>query len=162
MPGLSATKTVKNVNQAKAQSIALRLIAIRSRSKKEIHDHLKKYNFTTTTINKTICYLKTIGFINDRQLAKNWIQFRLAKKIGIYRIKIELTQKGIDPKMIDQEIKILTRQYCERDALLDVIKKKLPYYRCLTPDTRTRRLCGYLTRRGFNKELIYQTLKINF
>lgn len=151
-----------SVNQEKAKAIALRLITIRSRSKNEIQDRLKKYNFSGSAIKKTVAYLESIKIVDDAQFTKNWIQQRISKNFGLNRIKAELVQKGIASKTIDYEINFFKQQYSEIDTIKQLIKKKQKYYKGIAVALKKQRIYGYLIRKGFNQELVYTAIKQNF
>lgn len=79
------------------------------------------------------------------------------KKLGSYRIKHELYNKGISQEIIDETIE----KYChnEYERALELAKKKITSYKNDDKNAIYRKLGGYLQRRGYSYDCISSILR---
>ncbi|NLW41402.1 MAG: hypothetical protein GXY96_10860 [Tissierellia bacterium] len=140
----------------KAKNVALRFLAYRKRSKKEILDKLKDKGFDQAIIENTLDYLEGYNLIDDYDYAVSFVNDRInLKKYGPHRIKFELARRGISQEIIE---KVLTEDD-EYPRALELAKKRLNYYRGDDRDKIYRKLSGYLQRRGYSYQCISKVLK---
>ena len=124
---------------------ALRLLAYRARSEKEVRDRLGK-RFSATEVDVVIKKLKDWNFLDDTQFAKQYIESRSRSRPRSRRlIQLELKRKGI---VTDYEL--LATDY--ELARLALEKKKN-----LKSRDQTIR---FLHSRGFSWEIIQRVLKL--
>ena len=142
----------------KAKNAAFQLLKIRNRSEKEIREKLTRKKYAQDIINQTIQYLKDVSLINDRQFARDWIQTRLNKPLGVRRIFFELKEKGISQETLEEEIKTATASYAEDEVALELGRKRKLKYQNLDEERIKRRVFDYLTRRGFSLESIKKVI----
>jgi len=152
-------KSLKNKDEkSKALNKALEIISRRIHSEKEVRDKLRKKNFRSDVIDKSIENLKKIGYINDEIFAREWLESRISyKPKGRALIKRELLYKGVNPEIMervlelvynkDREKKELERLYRERKK---IIGKK---------HQEKDKLVRYLISRGFLWEDIKDTIE---
>ncbi|MCM8783286.1 MAG: recombination regulator RecX [Candidatus Omnitrophica bacterium] len=150
------------MEQDKARSYALRLLKYRPRTRKEILERLRKKNFSSESIEKTIQDLTDLGLIDDRAFVKFWINWRKevnprSKNFVLW----ELRQKGISPDLIEEEIKAISSEVDFLQAK-ELAKRRFEKFKYLTPDKAKRRIYGYLQRRGFAQEVIFEVIKTIF
>ena len=146
----------KKVN--KARYIVYSLLKFRLRSEREIRGKLKLKHFSDEIIDDAVMYFAQLGLIDDRQFASTWIASRLNKPFGARRIHHELTDKGIERNIIEDEIKHAQESFCEEDIVFDLARARRMKYEGLDPQKVKRRLFGYLSRRGFSPESIYKAI----
>lgn len=152
------TRNDVSLSSAKAKATVYRLLKIRPRSECEIVAKLKDKKFSSDTIEQVVCFCKKCGLIDDALFAKGWISSRLAKPLGLRKIRQELKAKGITEEIISMQLKEMTRDYNENKAVEHIIQKRAKIYQGLDSATTQRRLEGYLLRRGFSPEVIYKGL----
>ena len=143
-----------------ARALAYRYLSHRDRSARETADHLKKKGFEEAVIQETLHYLKEANYLNDRRFAEHWARTRAEnKQFGKYRLRQELTGKGLPQDLIDETLDTLFETVKEIDLARTVVEKKLPSMQDLDPDKKKRRLTGLLQRKGFSGHIIYQVLE---
>jgi regulatory protein len=142
----------------KAKNYAFLLLKFRLRSEKELYERLKRKNFELNIINQTLSFLKDKCFIDDRLFAKNWIEWRLRKPLGLRRLKQELKIKGIDKEIIDKELEDLKKNYSEEDIVSGLAKQRFQKLRGVEPNKAKQRVFGYLLRRGFSPDIVIDVL----
>ena len=154
MPDREALKTAK--------SQALRYLAYRDRSQRELTQYLKKKAHAPSIIQKTIQYLVDLNYVNDQRFAMEWSRSRIeGKKFGKERVRHELFAKGVASQIIETTLNTLYDANPEKDLALALANKKLDSLNGLEPAKKSRRLAHYLQRRGFSADIIYETLKVS-
>lgn len=144
------------------------LVAIRSRSEKEIRDYLRELSFkrklknqeeiSKITIEYLIERLKQKGLINDLEFARTWIESRRrSKNKGTIALKSELMQKGINREIIDQ---VFEEEVVDEEALAEkAIVKKLAGFQKLPPVEFKKKFFEFLLRRGFDYSTVKQVFE---
>jgi regulatory protein len=157
-PGESLS--VERVNELKvvdeigrATEAALRLLANRPRSVREISDRLRRKGFEQVTIDRAIEKLEGWNYINDAEFARYWVENRAAHKPrGRRLLEQELRTKGVDREVVKEAIAEV--EVDEERAALELARAKLPSYRHDDPRIAQRKLAGFLQRRGFGYDVI--------
>lgn len=142
----------------KTKNYAFLLLKFRLRSEKELCARLKKKKFKEETIQQVLSFLKDKGFINDTLFAKNWLEERLKRPLGLRLIEQELKLKGIDKEVIDHQISQVKQDYCEAEVIKDIAQDKLKKSGRIEPLIARRRLYVYLLRRGFSPETVAEVI----
>lgn len=142
----------------KLYNSALKFLSFRSRSAKEVFDHLIKKEDAEEIIIQVITKLKEQKFLNDFEFAKQWVESRMrfrprSKKMLIF----ELKQKGISQEIIDQifSANLADSIFNEKEQIQKLIEKKIEKYKGLSKQEVFPKLGGFLSRRGFD----YDTIK---
>ncbi|MFV0484741.1 MAG: RecX family transcriptional regulator [Candidatus Saccharimonadales bacterium] len=151
---------------------ALEYVMMRPRSTKEVRDYLKrktydrrvrvknvktgeyqtkvKKGFDESLILPVMERLTTRGYIDDLRFSQAWVENRnTGKGISQRKLIIELRQKGIDQKMIEEVLNDTSRNDIEE--IQKVIRKKRRRY-----DDEQMKV--YLMRQGFNYDDIQDAL----
>ena len=148
---LAASETADKSFQA-----ALRLLEARSRSVAEIRDKLRRKEFDPDAIERTLDRLAQLGLVDDAAFARRLVENRmLLTPRGKGALRDELRRKGIDRLIADDVLgdeQLLGDQHAQA---LAVARTALHKYSS-APDkmTFTRKLGGYLQRRGFGFDSI--------
>ena len=139
----------------KAKNAALRLLTYRSRSEKEVYRRLQG-RFSEEVIQRTLSDLRRQGLLDDAAFAKEWREQREKfRPRGPAVIRQELQRLGVDREVI-------------RDALSDFDTAANAYqagskYAAKLPVEDAvafhRKLGGFLHRRGFEGEVLGQTVE---
>lgn len=144
----------------KAQSAALKVLSYRDRSEFEIRERLDQKGFAKTTIRETVGWLTRLGYLNDERFALAWSRSRVsAKKFGEYRLRRELSAKGLATGIIEQTMQIVYSEVDEWDLAQSLAQKKLSQIQGVDPKSQSRRLVQYLQRKGFPSDTVFKTVK---
>lgn len=138
---------------------ALRFLSFRPRSEREVKDHLKKKSQLSSDeiIDGVLSRLKHLGYINDLEFVRWWIEQRQAHSPrGAQLIKSELYQKGIAQEIVDQVLP--EDEKGEVEQALKTAKKKLRAYQKLDSREFKQKMGQYLARKGFDWETIKEAL----
>ena len=143
----------------KANNQELKYLSYRERSKREITQYLEKNNHSHLVIQQTLEYLENLDYIDDKRFALQWGQFKInQKKLGRNRLYLELLNKGIDQKILENILSTLYENNPEIQLAKECASKKWESLKDVEADKKKRRLFQHLKRRGFPTDIIYQSL----
>ena len=143
----------------KAKNQALKYLSYRERSKREITQYLEKKNHSHLVIQQTLEYLENLDYIDDKRFALQWGQFKInQKKLGRNRLYLELLNKGIDQKILENILSTLYENNSEIQLARECAHKKWGTLKGIESEKKKRRLIQYLKRKGFSADIIYKLL----
>jgi len=112
---------------------------------------------TNNIIDTVIDRLERLGYLNDLEFAKWWVEQRQTHSPrGARLIKSELFQKGMAQEVIEEVLS--EDEEGEVEQALKAAKKKLRSYQKLNHREFKQKMGQYLARRGFDWEVIKETL----
>jgi len=138
-----------------AKQVATRQLSYRPRSVTELRQTLGQRGFGSHIIDQVIERFSELGYLDDADFARRWIQTReqLAPR-GTRLLKQELRQKGINADLADEALAVADLD--ELETATRIAERRLPKMSGLDRDTQRRRLAGYLERRGFSHDIVRQ------
>lgn len=161
---------MKKNSYQKCYNLALYYLAKRQHSIQEITKKLLLKEHTDEDITKVIQKLVSINFLNDEEFALARIRYRYqTSRWGVVRIKLELSQKGIDKDIIEKSINEKYEDCTLDDDLIRQQAFDLAYSRYKNKiEIENRRInaksyakvMGFLQRRGYNSSQIRYALDL--
>lgn len=143
----------KNLIYIKAQDTALHFIGYKMRTVQEIRRKLAEKEFAEETIEEVIAFLEKYGYADDREYCRKYIRekLRMKPKSG-YALKIELRQRGISSRIID-EVMGETEMDETGDAFRWLEKKSRGQW---PPENekKKKQLYDFLLRKGYSYDII--------
>lgn len=140
-----------------AKETALRILARRIHSEKEVRQKLKKKEISIKTITEVIDFLNDRKYLNDELYAERFTEERfLRRKYGFNRIKNELKLKGIDEQIINSVFSLYQNEEDEIKIAFDKAEKKLKYYQKMKKYDEyqlKQKITAFLINRGFSYEV---------
>lgn len=144
----------------RAQACALRYLSYRDRSEFEVSTRLSQKEFPQNLIQETIDWLTGLGYLNDERFALAWSRSRVStKKFGEYRLRRELSAKGLATETIEKALRIVYSESNEWDLAQACAQKKLSHLKGIDLKSKSRRLAQFLQRKGFASETVFKTVK---
>lgn len=158
---------------ARYYNLTLRYLSYRPRSEKEVLDYLKEkakkpplrqgYEgqalLTPEMIEKIIEKLKEYKFIDDQAFLKFWTESRTKyKRKPLKVVKFELSQKGINRKLIDAYFENI-ESGVDMENANKLAAKKMEFYRNLDPKKRREKVTSFLLRKGFSYDVVKEIIK---
>lgn len=138
-----------------ALSYALAALARRRHTRAQLEQKLVRRLYDKKTIDSVIAYCQERNYLNDYEFALLWIEDRIRlKPMGRWRLRQELSRKGVPGDLIDRALDELLpweQELCLAKRLLKECTTKFS-----DGQTVTYKVFNYLLRRGFAKQLIYQ------
>ena len=155
-PGPKQASGLSSVGQA--QKAALTYLTHRHRTVEEVRRHLEG-RFSGEVVGLVLRWLEERGLVNDAAFARDWREWRERRRpSGEGQIRRELLELGIAPEVAEQALEgydavANARQAAQIWLAKHRIKDGTDYAKL------RRRIWGYLERRGFESELIGQTVR---
>ena len=140
---------------------AYRLLAVRARSERELRTKLKEKKFDGRTVDRVVARLYELAYLDDEAFARQWARHLAVDKLsGNRRIEISLREKGVGGTTCERVLAEIRQDIPEREAVRQVIRKKLKGGKLQRQDGRGKRsLAQYLLGRGFTPDLIYEMIR---
>lgn len=142
-----------------AKTIAIKYVAYRDRSKKEVATHLTKKEFSEDIVTRTMEELTSLGYIDDDRFSVNWGNLRANnKKFGKNRVLKELLEKGVDLQVAEQAVEKIYLNIDENLFAIAIAKNKLASMQDRDSRQKFQATAQFLDRQGFSRDVIEQTL----
>ena len=143
----------------RAKLRAMHLLNDMDRTESQLRTKLLNGDYPADIVDEAIAYVKSFGYINDESYIRRFIESKKNSKSKkeIYAL---LMKKGVDMEQVQE---ILSEYYGAEDslnAIRDLLRKKRYDPKSAT-DQETRKIYGYLARKGFGYEDIRQVIQIN-
>ena len=142
----------------KAQDTALHYIGYKMRTVKEIRMKLSEKEFSEEVIEKVIAFLEKYGYADDREYCRKYIRekLRMKPKSG-YALKIELRQRGISARIID-EVMAETEMDEAGDAFRWLERKSRGQWPP-ADEKQKKKLYDFLLRKGYSYDIIGEAFR---
>lgn len=149
-------KLIKKNEFIKVYDLVLRFLSFRPRSEKELQDWFKKKEVGEETQKMVRGKLEHLGYINDEEFAKWWIEQRTNfRPMGKRAIEMELRQKGIPESLITNYKLQITNEF---SLAKKAAEKKVKLWQKLPSIQFRQKITAFLFRRGFSWETIEQMI----
>jgi len=150
-------KLIQEYEIGKILEKVFKFLSFRQRSKKEILDYLKRKNLGEKEIELVVKKLERLGFINDEEFARFFIQSRIkGRPKGKRLLAQELRQKGVEKEIIEKILEEV--ELPEIELAAKAIEKKLKNFLKLRPQDARVKIANFLARRGFSWETIKELI----
>ncbi len=142
---------------AKAFDKAVTLLSYRPRSTQEIRDKLQAKSYADVVIDVVTERLTRMGYLDDRQFARFWIEDRNRfKPRGERALRYELRRKGIADAIISE---LLADMVDEPSAAYSAAHKRVRRMRGKTRYEFKQKIGSFLQRRGFGYSAANQAVE---
>lgn len=138
-------------SKSKSYNFAIRYLALRPRSIKEVRDYLVvRKGFPENDVKTAIDRLLSENYLDDNDFAQMWVRNRMLLSPKSERVlRLELIKKGIDNAIIDSVLSEMD-EADKLKALEGIILKKVR----TSKYADKQKLTEYLSRQGYNYGLI--------
>jgi regulatory protein len=149
----------ENLLHEKAKQRAVRLLAVRARSEKELRSQLKERGFDESVVGTVTARLLELKYLDDESFARQWARnLAVNRLLGNRRIEASLREKGIQRVLIEQVMTEVREEFSEQEAIRALIRKK-ERKSTITMDYREkRRTARSLMGKGFPPDLIFDMI----
>jgi len=155
-----AARTAAKVPTRSAFASALRRLARRDHSEAEIREVLTGLGHDREEIDETIARLKASRYLDDKSYAERYTRSRVAGQLqGRVRVRHDLRQRGVSGELVERALTGVAADGTERDALDAAARKYWRFHASVPPETRLRRMWGFLLRRGFPSGMVGECLR---
>lgn len=132
-----------------ARHVSITALARRGLSRRELERHLRDREFEQHEIDAELARLEEVGFIDDVALAQNLVgTLQERKGLGRSGIAAELTRRLLSPAAIEYALELIDSGD-EVSRARELALRWVRQHGDVDRETATRRLSGYLSRRGY-------------
>ena len=125
---------------------AMRLLLYRPRTEKELYRKLIEEGYTEGHAAGAMEYVASFGYLNDERFAESYVSANASGK-GRQLLERELSEKGIAPEIIERALALDEEDEADKVYRLLLKRAGEPH---IPDEGETRRLFGYMQRRGFS------------
>ncbi|WP_306305136.1 recombination regulator RecX [Pseudonocardia sp. N23] len=144
---------------AAARTICLRQLEVRSRTRKELADVLRRKGIPDDAADQVLERFGAVGLIDDKAFADQWVHSRHTYSgLGRRAIAVELRRKGVDSEAVGEALSEIddASEEARARALVD---RKLRTRSGVPDEAMARRLLGMLARKGYPAGIAYRVVK---
>ncbi len=131
-----------------AMNRALGLLSYRARAKGELRERLVQAGYAEETVGAVIVRLEELGYLNDKEFARNLAREEARKKYGPRRILGDLRRAGVDEEVAREAVEEEFAKRSEYETALTIAQRR--YNTGEGSDAQARRVYGFLMRRGYS------------
>jgi regulatory protein len=142
----------------RAQLQAYNYLSYRGRSEAEMRRYLQGKGHAPETVDAVVGRLRELHYLDDETFALAWVENRQrSRPRGPRLLRSELMQKGVSRETADQAISDVSSD--ERALALAAAGERAAGLRAADYSEFSRKLGGYLSRRGFSSEVVWSVVK---
>jgi regulatory protein len=142
-----------------ALQAALKLLSHRAYSERKIAEKLRDKGFSEEAVREAIAACRQKKFLNDRELARDFIEQRLETRPRAGHVLVrELLKRGIPLRLAKEVVEENVGAETEAESAKAMACKKWKQYAHLGEDVCFRRVSSYLARRGYSWEMIREAI----
>ena len=147
----------------RARERAVHLLAVRDRSCHEVRLRLQQAGFSPAVVEGTVAWLVGLDYLDDARFAARYSVEKARSGWGPRRIGAELARKGVERKLVGE---VLSGEGSEPAggaegiaALTTLARRRFGAQLDRDPQGGSRRLAGFLGRRGYDWDTIHAVLR---
>ncbi len=132
---------------------AMRLLALRSRSRRELEDALDGMEIAPPVRNGILEELRELGLVDDVRFAREYASSRVElKHLGPHRLKFELRKFGVSPSIVAGAIGEAFPSGRQEELAWEIVRRKLGSR--IPNEKDVRRIGDLLKRKGFDYAVV--------
>jgi regulatory protein len=146
-----------------AKDAALRLLAVRARSRAELAQRLSAKGYPLEMTEQVLDRLAEVGLIDDADFARQWVRQRHGfSGKGRRALEQELRRKGVSQEDSAAALDTVTADD-EYERATELVRRKLRSLPAgLDREKAIRRLVGMLARRGYGHSVAFAVVKSEY
>ncbi len=151
-------RILEREEEVRARERCLRWLEVRARSRRELQERLRQAGFAPAVAERVLARLAQAGLVNDAAFAQALVHDRLrGGGLGRRRLRAELAKRGVERDQIEATLSG-TDAAGEAETCRQLALRQAFRYRRLPRAAARRRLSGYLARRGFSAQDVFQAV----
>lgn len=142
-----------------ARLIVLRALSAAPKTRAQLSQLLAKRGVVEDVAGAVLDSFESMGYVDDAVFANEWVQQRhRAKGLSRRALAHELQQRGVDVDAMEPALATIDDE-AERERAQTLARAKAPALTHLPLAVASRRLAGYLARRGYGSAVISVTVR---
>lgn len=145
--------------EKRARNVLLHQLARSAKSTTQLRKILEQREIPTEIAEKVIERFTEVGLIDDAAFAETIVNSRRNYKgLSKSAIKRELDEKGISQAMVEEALSGISPED-DFESAKQLASKRYRQMAHLDKEVRTRRLAGYLQRKGYSSGSVFPAIK---
>ncbi|USQ75375.1 regulatory protein RecX [Ornithinimicrobium cryptoxanthini] len=142
-----------------ARQIVLRQLTLAPRTRQQLADKLRQKGCDDEVATVVLDRMVEVGLVDDAAYARMLVRSRQESK-GLARRALghELRRKGVPDELIEDALSDVEPD-SERDRARELVDTRLRTMRGLDKTVQTRRLAGFLARKGYDSAVAFQIIR---
>jgi regulatory protein len=145
---------------SKAKEICLNLLAMRPRTRTELHTKLLQRGIEEPVADQVLSRLNDVGLVDDAAFAEMWVRSRHTYQ-GMSRraLSLELRRKGVADQLAAEAVSAVDSE-AEEIKARELVRKRMRSVAGTAPElTLIRRLVAMLARKGYSEGMAYRVVR---
>lgn len=144
---------------AVARRIVLRQLAMGPRTRRQLEDKLRDRGCEPAVARQVLDRMAEVGLVDDEAFAEMYVRSKQETKgLAAGALRHELRQKGVAEEVVDAALEEIDPER-EKEQARALVARRLRTMRGLDRDAQTRRLAGFLARKGYGPGVSYQVIR---
>ena len=145
--------------ETRARNVLLHQLARSAKSTSQLRKILEQREIPTEVAEKVLERFTEVGLIDDAAYAETIVNSRRNYKgLAKSAIKRELNEKGVSQELVEEAISGITAED-DFESAKQLASRRYRQMAHLERDVRTRRLAGYLQRKGYGSNSVFAAIK---
>ncbi|MFQ5828978.1 MAG: regulatory protein RecX [Candidatus Methylomirabilia bacterium] len=150
----------RGLDAAATRRAAYDLVSRKAWSRRELTARLVHRGAPQAVAAQVVAELESRGYVDDRALARQWVERRVAReRLGSRRLSEELRAKGIASSLAEAAIREAFLETDEEARALEAGHRRLAALQRRNPGRAPLRLRDYLLRRGYPAEIVSRVVR---
>ena len=144
---------------AVARKVVLRQLAMGPRTRRQLEDKLRERGCEREVAVRVLDRMGEVGLVDDEAYAEMYIRSKQETKgLAAEALRHELRAKGVPDDVVDAALEEIDPEH-EKEQARALVARRLRTMRGLDRDVQTRRLAGFLARKGYGSGVSYQVVR---
>ncbi|WP_151526239.1 regulatory protein RecX [Serinicoccus kebangsaanensis] len=145
--------------QAVARKIVLRQLAMGPRTRSQLADKLRDKGCDPQVASRVLDRMSEVGLVDDEAYAEMYVRSKQETKgLAAGALRQELRKKGVADEVVDSALEDIDPEH-EKEQARALTERRLRTMRGLDREVQTRRLAGFLARKGYSSGVSYQVIQ---
>ena len=145
--------------ESRARNVLLHQLARSAKSTSQLRKILEQREIDPEIAEKVIERFTEVGLIDDAAYAETIVNSRRNYKgLAKSAIKRELNEKGVSQELVEEAISGITAED-DFESAKQLATRRFRQMAHLEKEVRTRRLAGYLQRKGYGSNAVFAAIK---
>ena len=145
--------------ETRARNVLLHQLARSAKSTSQLRKILEQREIPSEIAEKVLERFTEVGLIDDAAYAETIVNSRRTYKgLAKSAIKRELNDKGVSQELVEEAISVITAED-DFESAKQLAIRRYRQMAHLERDVRTRRLAGFLQRKGYGGSSVFAAIK---
>lgn len=152
-------KDPKGGKKPRPLEMALKYLALKDRTVKEVELHLRKKGSGEEEVAQVIEKLKSWQYLDDNKVALEWARYKVTTAFwGPLRLEAELRKRGVEGEIILDVLRKIEEEFSQEEIVQKALSKYLRTH-CTQGSFAPQRILAHLQRKGFWGDIVFNLVQ---